>query len=75
VVIPDGDVLGVFDMDSATASRLTQEFLARAEKAGEVENVGQDLPKSFVVCAGRGSRRVYLSQLAPATLKNRSEII
>ena len=36
--------------------------------------VGQDLPKSLVVCCPRGSwQRVYLSPLAPATLLGRLE--
>jgi len=74
-VLPDGDVVGVFDADNASASRITREFLARAEKAGEVENAGQDLPRSFVVCARGGKQRVCLSQLGTATLKSRSEIV
>ena len=47
--------------------------LALAEKAGQVINAAEDIPKSFVVCSGAGGERVYLSQMAAATLLRRSE--
>ena len=46
VVIPLGDVLGIFDLDNTTSSRVTRDFLARAQQAGQVVSVGEDLPKS-----------------------------
>jgi len=74
VVVHHRDVIGVFDMDNATASRLTRDFLARREKEGAVESVTGDLPKSFVLCGGEtGGGRVYLSQLSTATLRGRAE--
>lgn len=33
VVIPLGDVLGIFDLDNTTSSRVTRDFLARAQQA------------------------------------------
>ena len=45
VVIPLGDVLGIFDLDNTTSSRVTRDFLARAQQAGQVVSVGEDLPK------------------------------
>ena len=75
VVVRQKDVIGVFDMDNTTISPHTREFLAKAEKEGRVEYVSYDLPRSFVVCAEPGTRRqdkVYVSQIAPATLKKRS---
>lgn len=72
VVIPEGDVLGIFDLDNTTSSRATRDFLARAEKAGQVVAVGEDLPKSFLLCRDRkGKVMVYLSQLSTATLLKR----
>ena len=48
------------------------DFLARAEKAGQVVAVGEDLPKSFLLCRDRkGKVTVYLSQLSTATLLKR----
>ena len=73
VVVPKKDVIGVFDLDNASQSYLTRNFLAGAEKAGQVVNVSDDLPKSFVVCQNQGKVTVYLSQLNAATLRGRSE--
>lgn len=72
-VVPESTVVGIFDMDNATSSYLTREYLSRAEKSGTVVNVGEDLPKSFVVCRDGGKTKVYLSQLNSATLLKRCE--
>ena len=73
VVVRRRDIIGVFDMDNTTISPHTRDFLKQAEKEGRVEYVTYDLPKSFAVCAeGKGRGKVYISQLAPATLKKRS---
>ncbi len=74
VIIRTQDVVAVCDLDNTTSSRSTRDFLARAEKAGEVVTAGDDLPKSFIICEENGKRRVYLSQLAPATLAKRKTI-
>lgn len=74
VVVPEGDVIGVFDLDNASWSPWTRRFLERAEKEGRVVNAASDLPKSFVLRQRRdGTNVVYLSQLSPATLKGRAE--
>ena len=73
-VVRQRDIIGVFDMDNATYSRLTRDFLERAERAGELESVTGDLPKSFALCRAReGPAVVYLSQLSAATLRGRVE--
>lgn len=74
VVVPQGDILGIFDLDNTTYSRTTRDFLAGAEARGQVVTVGEDLPKSFLLCRDRSGREtVYLSQLSPATLLKRVE--
>ena len=35
VVIPERDVLGIFDLDNTTSSRITRNFLAQAQQAAE----------------------------------------
>ena len=67
------EIVGVFDLDITSQSHLTRRFLAMAEKAGEVESASEDLPKSFVVLAGGGRRRLILSPMNTATLLKRSE--
>ena len=74
VVIPEGEIIGVFDLDNASWSPRTRRFLDRAEREGRVVNAASDLPKSFVLRQRRdGTGLVYLSQLSPATLKGRAE--
>ena len=70
-VIPRREIVGIFDLDITSQSHLTRKFLNAAEKAGEVVNAAEDLPKSFVVCEDRGKRTVILSQMAAATLYKR----
>lgn len=74
VVIRQRDVVGIFDLDNTTSSRITRDLLTRAQQAGQVVTVGDDLPKSFLLCRdGAGETTVYLSQLSSATLLKRME--
>ena len=69
----EDEIVGVFDLDITSQSHLTRRFLSLSEKAGEVVNAAEDLPKSFVVCCENGKNTVILSQMASATLLRRSE--
>lgn len=71
VVVHSEQILGIFDLDTASLSRHTREYLARAEKEGRVVNVSMELPKSFIVTGGDHTR-VYISQISAATLLKRS---
>lgn len=73
VILRTDSIVAVCDMDNTTGSYITREFLAKAEKAGEISAATNDLPKSFIVCAEDGGQRVCLSQLAPATLAKREQ--
>ncbi|SHH78790.1 protein of unknown function [Sporobacter termitidis DSM 10068] len=73
VVVPIKSVLGIFDLDNTTGSQITRTFLKNAEKAGQIVNISDDLPKSFIVCSDDGQMKIYLSQLASSTLLKRSE--
>ncbi len=70
-VIDTEDILGIFDLDNTTVQKSSKEFLAQAEKSGEVENVCTDLPKSFVVCCKNGKKKVYITQIASSTILKR----
>lgn len=71
-VVRTDSIIGVFDLDNTTVSKHTRAFLTKAQQEGRVVNVSAELPKSFILCAEEGAQRVYLSQLAPATLLKRS---
>ena len=71
-LVPEKSVVGVFDLDNTSQSHLTRKYLAAAEKSGQVINVAEDIPKSFVVCCDADGMRVYLSQMATQTLLKRA---
>ena len=73
-VVRRDDVVAVFDLDNSSQSYLTREDLRHADQNGQIVNISEDLPKSFVVCSTpSGEQIVYLSQLSSATLLKRSE--
>ena len=73
VVVPEKNIITVFDMDTATWSRHTRNYLAAAEKAGKVLVITEELPKSAVVCRDGKDYVVYISQISSKTLLKRLE--
>jgi len=73
VIVPEAEVIGIFDLDNTTGSSITRSFLSEAEKAGCVINVSDELPRSFIVSDTGKGISVHLSQLSPQTLLKRSE--
>lgn len=72
-VVSMREVVGIFDMDNTTISKSTRDFLAAAERNGQVTAVSNELPKSFVVCASKKqSKQVYISQISCPTLVKRA---
>ena len=74
-VVRSREVVGIFDLENTTISKLTKEFLTQAEKQGRVRNFSYELPKSFVICAWKGKQTVYITQISSATLKKRAGFI
>ena len=76
ISIPSDDIIGIFDIDSATTSKITRNYMKAAEEEGMLTAVSGELPKSLIVSCPRGSwQRIYISPLAPATLLGRLESI
>jgi hypothetical protein len=73
VVVLKKNIVGIFDLDNASSSHITREFLARADREGRVHDISGELPKVFAVCEKKGKTVVYLSQLSSATLLKRWE--
>ena len=73
-MLPERRIIGVFDLEITSQSRLTAAFLKRAEQDGVVIDACEDIPKSFLVCDHPYHRQiVYLSQLNSRTLLGRAE--
>lgn len=71
VVVRNQDIIGIFDIDTASVSKITKEYFSAAERAGSVVNVTEELPKTFIVCGSREKSTLYISQISSSTLKKR----
>ena len=67
------DIIGIFDLDTATVSKITKSFINESQKRGEVEYLDSDLPRSFIVCGDRTESVVKLSRISSVGLKQRLE--
>ena len=73
-LIPEKHIIGVFDLEITSQSRITGAFLKRAEADGVVLDACEDIPKSFLVCDHPYHKQiVYLSQRSSRTLQGRAE--
>ena len=70
MAVRDTAIIGIFDLDKTSISARTREFLAAAEKEGQVVPC-DDLPKAFVLTAEYGMNRLYLTSLNASTLEKR----
>ncbi|MEG0979768.1 MAG: DUF370 domain-containing protein [Oscillospiraceae bacterium] len=71
-VVSFDDIIGIFDLDNTTISKITRDYLTKAEKNGRVINVSTELPKSFVLCNEKDGNKIYISQISSATLLKRA---
>jgi len=69
IVVNTKDIIGIFDMDNTTVSRLGRNFLAESQKNGLIINSTDDLPKSFVVV--KDETKVFISSVSSKVLAKR----
>ena len=69
-IVNSEDIVGIFDIDTATATKATKDLLKNAEKQKKTEMTGDDIPKSFVLM---NDGMIYFSQFAAKILKRRAE--
>ena len=73
-LLPERRIIGMFDLEITSQSRITASFLKNAEREGQVVDACFDVPKSFIICDHPYHRQiVYLSQLNSRTLQSRTE--
>ena len=53
-IVNHEDIIGIFDMDTATVSSVSRQFLSEAEQKKEIWYGDSDIPKSFIVCTAKG---------------------
>lgn len=67
-------IIGIFDLDTATVSKVTKKYISDCEKQGKIEYTDFDLPRSFILVDGEfGGYEVKLSRISAQGLKQRSE--
>lgn len=68
------DIIGIFDLDTATVSKITKGFINENQRCGRVEYDDTDLPRSFILSVdGESNTRVVLSRISTVGLKLRAE--
>ena len=65
------DIVGIFDTDSATVSKITKQYLSESEKRRETEISSFEITKSFILTSENQKNKVYYSQLSAQTLRAR----
>ena len=73
IAIDMRDIVAVFDMDNTTITKRSRKFLLEAENRGEITDVCEDLPKSYIITNSGGRSRIYISSLSPQTLLKRAK--
>ena len=68
------NIIAIFDMDNTTVSKWTRQYLQYAEDKGEVINVSDEIPRTFIITEEKSNiKKVYLSPVSAATLLKRAE--
>jgi hypothetical protein len=75
IVVPIKDVIGIFDMETATYSSDTIQFLRMAEEDGFVQRITKEKPKSFIVAEVNKKSKIFLSPISSSTLGKRTETL
>ena len=65
------NVVGIFDLDTATVSSITKKFINSAQKNNILEYTDEDLPRTFVLTEENGEVKVSLSRISTVGLKQR----
>ena len=66
-------IIGIFDLDTATVSKITKKYVSKKEKEGSVEYTDFDLPRSFILIRDGGGEKIKLSRISSAGLRQRIE--
>ena len=69
------DIIGIFDMDRTTISRITRKYLSDAQKKDMVISAKDEVPKSFVLYRDSkdGKKKICFSQLSTSALMGRMD--
>lgn len=63
------EVIGIFDIEECSVSRITADYLSVCQKKEKIVNVSEDMPKSFIVT----ERKTYISNVSNSTIIKRNK--
>ena len=43
------DIIGIFDLDTATISKTSKDFISKNQRLGKIEYNDSDLPRTFIL--------------------------
>ncbi|MCM1165071.1 MAG: DUF370 domain-containing protein [Lachnospiraceae bacterium] len=69
VSVRSDEVVGVFDIEECSVSRVTADYLNACQKNGLIVNVSEDMPKSFIVTESR----TFISNVSHGTIVKRAK--
>ena len=75
VVVNQKSIIGIFNLETSSLSKITREYLKSAQRKGIVKNIGYEIPASFVVCKTGKTTTLYTTQISSQTLSNRTNFI
>ena len=62
------DIIGFFDLDTSTVSKITRDFISKKEKEGKIWYSDADLPRSFILTGDGDFEGIDLSRISTAGL-------
>ncbi len=69
--VNEKEIIGIFDMESATVSAETRSFLKNMQDDMKTVSLCDDIPKTFVLCDSEITDTVYITQISAKSTLNR----
>lgn len=67
ITVRSDDIVGIFDIEECSVSRITADYLNMCQKKSQIVNISENMPKSFIVTADK----TYISNVSHNTIRKR----
>lgn len=67
ITVRSSEIIGVFDIEACSVSRITVDYLNGCQKNQLIVNISEDMPKSFIVT----DSKTYISNVSCQTINRR----
>ena len=65
------DIIGIFDLDTSTVSKVTRKYISKLQKSGRVTYLDSDIPRSFILTGDKKYSEIKLSRISSVGLNIR----